>query len=452
MAHVDASRGRLLMSVDKHARFTALRQQAAQVLADGGATLDATSLQSTDLARLMEELCIYHEELKIQNDELSVSQTRADSARTHYQTLFNLLPLPVMLVDVNGAMVEDNAVSQDWLGPSRRFHHQDMRLTQAVDRQDRPRLLRLLSSLEVSRKGQLGDVKLIRFDQSERQVDVHVARLPHDFHNDARYVVVLLDRSIEAARLAEQGLFNALLDSSDDLIYATDIHGRLMLANAGFLGVIGVARDRALGRKLADFWPLHNLTELQAHEDEVCSRGQPLNFTEVLQWRFDRPSQTWAVRKFPIRGRKGDIVGVASVCRDITAEQHVARTSHLAVHAFAALPVPVALTCADGKVQSMNGALERLSGLAEQSLAGRALHALLEGSSEPLTLAGVHEHVLEHGQWTQLLHVRHVNGRSTPVHAHVSRVRPTPESEPLLMWVLSGAPQGWPVVEPQEDI
>jgi PAS domain S-box-containing protein len=157
------------------------------------------------------------------------------------------------------------------------------------------------------------------------------------------------------------------------------------------------------------------------------------------------------VRKFPIRGRKGDTVGVASVCRDITAEQQAARSSQLAVHAFAALPVPVALTCANGKVQGMNGALERLSGLAEQSLAGRALHALLDGQTAPLPMAGVHEHVLEHGQWTQLLHVRHVSGRSTPVHAHVSRVRPTPESEPMLMWVLSGTPHGWPVPDAQAE-
>lgn len=440
------------MTVDRHVRFNALRQQAAQVLADGGASLDASGLNTMDVARLMEELCIYHEELKIQNDELSLAHTRADSARTHYQTLFSLLPLPVMLVDTQGALVEDNDVSQDWLGPSRRFHHQDIRLTQALDRQDRPRVLRLLSTLDASRKGQLGDVKLTTFDQSERQVDMHVARLPQNFHHEARFLVVLLDRSIEAARLAEQGLFNALLDSSDDLIYATDVHGRLMLANAGFLGVIGVNRDRALGRKLADFWPLHNMTELQAHEAEVRSRGQAINFTETIQWRFDRPSQTWAVRKFPIRGRRGDTVGVASVCRDITAEQHEARTSQLAVHAFAVLPVPIALTCTDGKVKRMNGALEQLSGLAEQSLAGRALHALLDGQTDPLPMADVREHVLEHGQWTNLLHIRHVDGRSTPVHAHVSRVRPTPDSEAVLMWVMSGGPEGWPVAGSQRGI
>ncbi len=439
------------MTVDRHVRFNALRQQAAQVLADGGASLDATGIHTMDVARLMEELCIYHEELKIQNDELSLAHTRAESARTHYQTLFSLLPLPVMLVDAQGAMVEDNDVSQDWLGPPKRFHHQDTRLTQALDRQDKPRVQRLLSTLDASRKGQMSDVKLTTFDQFERQVDVHVARLPHDFHHDARFLLVLLDRSIEAARLAEQGLFNALLDSSDDLIYATDVHGRLMLANAGFLGVLGVSRDRALGRKLADFWPLHNMTELLAHEAEVRSGGQAINFTETIQWRFDRPSQTWAVRKFPIRGRRGDTVGVASVCRDITAEHHEARTSQLAVHAFAALPVPVALTCTDGKVQRMNGALERLSGLAEQSLAGRALHALLDGQSDPLPMADVREHVLEYGQWTRLVHIRHVSGRSTPVHAHVSRVRPTPDSESMLMWVMSGGPQGWPVADPQGD-
>ena len=427
------------MSTDRHVRFKALRQQAAQVLAEGGATLDASTLGTADLAHLVEELCTYHEELNIQNDELTLAHTRADAARAHYQTLFNLLPLPVMLVDATGNIVEDNTISQDWLGPVRRFHHQDMRLTQAVDRQDKPRVVRMLATVEPSRKALLADVRLTRFDQSERQVDVHVARLPADFHHEARLVVVLLDRSIEAARLAEQGLFNALLDSSDDLIFATDIHGRLMLANSGFLGVIGATRDRALGRKLADFWPVHNLAEMQRHEAEVIGCGQPVNFTETVHWRFEQPPQTWAVRKFPIKGRKGQLVGVASVCRDITAEHRAARANQLAVQAFAGLPVPVALTCVDGKVQAMNAALTQLSGLGEQSLAGRALHALLEGDTQAFPLTDVHEHVLEHGFWSDRLHVRHVTGRVTPVQAHVSRFKPAPDAEPLLMWVLSGS-------------
>ena len=440
------------MSTDRHVRFKALRQQASQVLAEGGTTLDVTAFGTKDLAHLVEELCIYHEELNIQNDELSLAHTRADAARVHYQTLFNLLPLPVLLVDATGNVVEDNTVSQDWLGPVRRFHHQDMRLTQATERQDKPRLSRMLSSMEPSRKGVLADVRLTRFDQSERQVDVHVARLPADFHHEPRLVVVLLDRSIEAARLAEQGLFNALLDSSDDLIFATDIHGRLMLANAGFLGVIGSTRDRALGRKLSDFWPVHNLAEMQRHEAEVMACSQPVNFTETVHWRFDQPAQTWAVRKFPIKGRKGQIVGVASVCRDITAEHQAARANLLAVQAFAGLPVPVALTCADGKVQAINGALARLSGLAEQSLAGRALHALLEGDAQGFPLANVHEHVAEHGFWSDRLHVRHVTGRVTPVQAHVSRFRPANDAEPLLMWVLAGAHPHTAVPELQTDV
>lgn len=438
------------MAADKQDRFNALRQQAAQVLAGRGAPSDLVGLDAMGLARLMEELSIYHEELKIQNEELSISNTRAEAAQAHYKLLFNVLPLPVLLVDAQGALIEDNDVSQDWLGPSRRFHHLDMRFTQALDRQDRPRVLRLLATLEATRKGQLADVRVTTFDQSEKQVDVHVARLPHDFHQDARYLVVLLDRSIEAARLAEQGLFNALLDSSDDLIYATDVHGRLMLANNGFLGTIGVSRDRALGRKLAEFWPLNNVTELQAHETEVLDRAQPLNFTESLQWRFDRPIQTWAVRKFPIKGRRGHIVGVASVCRDITAEQRADRASRLAAHVFAEMPVPVALTCNDGKVHFMNGALERLSGLAEQSLAGRALNAMLDSDRAHPPIADVREHVLEHGLWTDLLHVRHSNGRNTPVRAHVTRVRPTPEGEAMLMWVMSDG-QTWPAAGIQPE-
>ena len=200
-----------------------------------------------DLPRLMEELRIYHEELEIQNDELSVAHTRADSARTRYQLLFSVLPMPALVVDVFGVVMEDNDSCQDWLGPTRKYQHHDLRFSQALNRHDRPRLSRLLASLEPMRKGLLTNLSLTTFDQKERQVDAHIARLPQDFHEDSRFLVVLLDRSLESARLAEQGLFNALLDSSDDLIYATDAIGRIMLANAVFLGVLGLSRDQ-IGR------------------------------------------------------------------------------------------------------------------------------------------------------------------------------------------------------------
>jgi PAS domain S-box-containing protein len=428
------------MADDQNHRLNTLRQQAAQILAQGGTSLDTSQIDTADLARLTEELCIYHEELKIQNEELSISHTRLESARAHYEGLFKLMPLPVMLMDVHGTIMEGNTAAEDWLGPVRRFHHYDIRLTNSLHRNDRPRLLRFLSSLEEGQNGQLCDLYLSRFDQSERQVDLHITLLPKDFHQEARFIVALLDRSIEAARLAEQGLFNALLDSSDDLIFATDMHGRLMLANEGFLGVVGVRRDRALGRKLSDFWPQDQVSRLQAQETEVIGSGHKIEVVERLRWRMDKAERPWVIRKFPIRGPKGGVVGVASVCRDLGA-QEAAPGSHtdLLAQAFMALPVPSAITCAQGKTLRMNAALQTLCGLSEQALAGRqVLPALLEPSPTLPAWATVHEACLERGRWEGMASMRHSSGYPTQVvDLCVARFQPAPETESMLLWTFS---------------
>jgi PAS domain-containing protein len=129
-------------------------------------------------------------------------------------------------------------------------------------------LSKLLLNLESGRKGVLSSIALKTFDQRERLVDLHIARLPQDFHTEPRFLLVLLDRTPDAARLSEQHLFQTLLDSSDDLIYATDVHGRLMLANQCFLGLAGVTRERALGRKATGFWPNANTAVHQKAEHQ----------------------------------------------------------------------------------------------------------------------------------------------------------------------------------------
>lgn len=432
------------MSSSRQSRIDSLRDQAQRAMAELGPKLLPSATDGMDLPHLIEELRIYHEELEIQNDELSVAHTRADAARTRYQLLFSVLPMPALVVDVFGVVVEDNDSSQDWLGPSRKYQHHDLRFSQSLHRHDRPRLSRLLSSLEPMRKGLLTNLSLTTFDQKERQVDAHIARLPQDFHEETRFLVVLLDRSLESARLAEQGLFNALLDSSDDLIYATDAIGRIMLANSVFLGVLGLTRDRVLGRKLAEFWPTASLAPMQATEEQVRLRGQPLNTTETVQWHSGQSPMALAVRKFPIRNRKGECIGVASVCRDITAEQNQIRTQRMAELAFIHLPMAAAVTDREGRLLKINGAMEKLCGFLDASLHDRSLYTLFHKPLPDWGYQDVCNHLLDQGQWEGFANLRRSDGFKVSVKAAVSRMS-TPEDHGFAaLWLITALPDALP--------
>jgi PAS domain S-box-containing protein len=423
------------MSNPRQNRLNNLREQAQLAMSRMGPSATQQAFEAMELPRLIEELRIYHEELEIQNEELSLAHTKSDSARARYQLLFSLMPIPTLLLEGFGVIVEDNDASQDWLGPPRRYQHHDLRLNQALSREDRPRLNRMLSLLEPMGKGALSNLTLTGFDQSERRVDLHAARLPQDFHQEARFLIVLLDRTVEKARLSEHGVFNALLDSSEDLTFATDPYGRLMLANQTFLNRLGVARERALGRKLAELLP-PSASALYLSKGEERPSQYPDSSFETVQWPDDATPSQLAVRRFPIRNRRNEIIGHATTCRDTAQENHNTGAKDLAHQALMALPLAVAICNEQGVLETVNAEFEAQTGFSMAALAGRTLDRIFPPEQPDSSMATVWTQLRAHSHWQGPRHLRRSDGRLWTAQASVQRLIPRTGPAPTLaVWV-----------------
>lgn len=400
-----------------------------------GPSVSKQAFESMELPRLLEELRIYHEELEIQNEELSIAHTKSDAARARYQLLFNLMPIPTLLLEGFGVIVEDNDASQDWLGPPRRYQHHDLRLNQALSREDRPRLNRMLSLLEPMGKGALSNLALTGFDQSERRVDLHAARLPQDFHQESRFLIVLLDRTLEKARLSEHGVFNALLDSSEDVTFATDPYGRLMLANQTFLSRLGVARERALGRKLAELLPPSASGLYVTQGEERPSQYPDSSFENVL-WPGETLPTHMAVRRFPIRNRRNEIIGHATTCRDTAQEQSNTGVEDLAYEALMAMPLAVAICNEQGLLEAVNTAFESQTGFSTAALTGRTLDQIFPPEHPDSSMPAVWAQLRAQSGWQGFRPLRRSDGQMWAVQANVQRF--TTRSRPaftLAVWV-----------------
>lgn len=423
------------MSTPRSNRLNTLREQAQLAMSRMGPSDAQQAFESMDLPRLIEELRIYHEELEIQNEELSVAHTKSDAARSRYQLLFSLMPIPTLLLEGFGVIVEDNDASQDWLGPPRRYQHHDLRLNQALSREDRPRLNRMLSLLEPMAKGALSNLTLTSFDQSERRVDLHAARLPQDFHQESRFLIVLLDRTVEKARQSEHGVFNALLDSSEDLTFATDPYGRLMLANQAFLGRLGLARERALGRKLTELLP-PSASALYRQLNDDRPAPHPGSSFETVQWPGAIAPTQLAVRRFPIRNRRNEVIGHATTCRDSTQEQTHASAEDLAHRALMELPLPVAVCNDQGLLETVNNAFETQTGFSAAALTGRSLDRLFPPEDPDAATAAVWRGLRAQAAWQGKRHLRRSDGHLWQAHAIAHRLTPrTGQSPHLAVWV-----------------
>jgi PAS domain S-box-containing protein len=110
-----------------------LRAEKAIADAENGFTQVTGNYPGGDVHRLVEELHVYQTELEIQNQELLKNQEDLVLAVEKYRALFNFLPLPVVLLDDRGFIVEGNRQALTMLGLRMSGLQQHYTLTQFIE-------------------------------------------------------------------------------------------------------------------------------------------------------------------------------------------------------------------------------------------------------------------------------------------------------------------------------
>ena len=100
----------------KKERLQLLKQRAQEVLAQADRDPEPGQLDALQVAKLMEDLRVYQVELELQNEELRGAQQSAELARKRYQTLFDQMPLPAVVVDTKGTVEDCNQLGEALLG------------------------------------------------------------------------------------------------------------------------------------------------------------------------------------------------------------------------------------------------------------------------------------------------------------------------------------------------
>jgi PAS domain S-box-containing protein len=145
-------------------------------------------------------------------------------------------------------------------------------------------------------------------------------------------------RDVTAARLAEQDrqradtVLRTIVDSAPGLIYAKDRQGRVLLANAAALAVIGKPWTEVRGRAGHDYLDDAAQAEAIAASDRrVMERGQTEIMEEVGGGEGGQ-ARTWLATKTPLRGIDGEVVGVVGVSVEITERKRAEDRRRLLVH------------------------------------------------------------------------------------------------------------------------
>lgn len=116
-------------------------------------------------------------------------------------------------------------------------------------------------------------------------------------------------------------------------LYAKDVEGRYIYANAVVAAATGTADGELVGRNDAHWAPPEVAAALAANDTEAMTSGDIIN-TEELIVHPDGEVRTYRALKAPLRDRSGEIIGLVGISTDITdqkeAQEQLARLAERA--------------------------------------------------------------------------------------------------------------------------
>ena len=297
-----------------------LRARAERAIARGQ-TLDGGTADNPDdlaLGQLLEELRIYQAELEIQNLELNEAQVKLAQALGKYQTLYETLPLPALLVDELGFVVEVNRQAIEQLSLSGMSMLNRPSVYQLFETEGRTALYALLQAPKPSMPRRLEALWLKQDRGPGRLIDVHIIHHGAMDGQEARHLLVLVDKSDELALRESELRFRSFTDTRMTLLRATDAHQQPEHFNQGWLDFVGLDLERAL---TGDVW------RTRLHPDEAArvldtyancwDQRQPFRMDYRLRHR-DGQYRWIRDEGMPRQDSAGRFIGYVHHCQDIT--------------------------------------------------------------------------------------------------------------------------------------
>ena len=239
---------------NRHANnLTELRERARKALELTQASFVADDLhtaENVDIRHLVEELRVYQTELEIQNQELANAQSEVALTLERYRSLFDFLPLPGLVVDGNGFVVDANHQACEFLGLSRNAALQRRSALLLFDMDSRAQVHKVLRDRSETAPQTIELLKLKVGGDQTIPCDLHVIHLHEEFEQDGRTLLVLIDQSVEVARkeaeFAAQLSSRLLQEAVNGLpegFTIFDADDRLVVCNESYLSFYSTSRD-----------------------------------------------------------------------------------------------------------------------------------------------------------------------------------------------------------------
>ena len=180
----------------------------------------------------------------------------------------------------------------------------------------------------------------------------------------------------EAFRLA------AIVDSSEDAIISSDLHGVVQTWNRTAERMFGYSAFEIVGRPMTVIVP----PERWAEEDSVMARllaGVPVEHFETVRQRKDGTTIDISLSVSPIKNAAGTMIGTSKIARDIAPQRALEREAFRLAAIFDSSEDAIVSKDLNGIVQTWNKSAERMFGYTAAEIVGRSITLIIPAERWP---------------------------------------------------------------------
>lgn len=312
-------------------RVVALEQELTQTRQNLQATVEELEASNEELQATNEEMVASNEELQSVNEELHSVNEELHTVNAEHQR--KIAELSEVNRDI-GHLLESIDVATVYLDGELRIRKYTPLAGSIFSLVDHD-VGRFLASFNhpLVYPGFMEDVKRVRDGEGrvEREVESRdrkwylVRLLPYRVSDAIEGVVVtLVDATALAAAKARARQLSAIVDSSADAIIGLRLDGTITSWNAGAERLYGYGAEEMIGRSIMTLVPEGERASTSALIAEVGRGTDVINLAAV---RRTRSGELLDISKTvsPLRDAAGNVVGIASIERDVRAQKELER-------------------------------------------------------------------------------------------------------------------------------
>ncbi|MGK3985945.1 PAS domain-containing protein [Sorangium sp. So ce136] len=265
------------------------------------------------------------------------AQASASEPRIPFETLFDLLPMPIFVYRTDGVAVAVNETCCTWFKIDRALMvgmYNVLHDPEAVARGFTEPFRRAAAGEVVTLPATLYVIQQELAGEAGRRLWLEVTYLPLRDESGVRFVVALTrdvsaHREAEARQRQSATLLETIIDNAPLLIHARDTEGHYTVVNRELEAALGRPRSAILGRTPHDFVSREMAERFAAQDREALGSSAPL----VLEDRVEMPdgAHVYMTTKFALRDDEGKATGVCGISADIT-ERVRAEAQNLRLH------------------------------------------------------------------------------------------------------------------------